>query len=291
MVDKINFSNHFKFNEHATAVNDRIAVVDFDDLEDVIIANPIFRENVHCFFLIENGSLKVEIGGFRKEVGAGYVISGVPGDIWIWDEHKDLKGKFIIFEASFPLAGLKGGFTLEPISYLNADSRYPFIRLSDKRFRRLVMLSDDMHECLRETPVHYDLLRSQMWEFIFYVEKEYIAQGKQLRSGRSANHVPEFINLVNKHFKTNHDSAFYADRLNITLNYLNKIVNETLGCNVRDYVMRRLISEAKILLRLTPTNVNEVAYALGFEDANYFIRLFKKSEGMTPGEYRKLGTL
>ncbi|PZQ82799.1 MAG: AraC family transcriptional regulator, partial [Flavobacterium johnsoniae] len=45
---------------------------------------------------------------------------------------------------------------------------------------------------------------------------------------------------------------------------------------------------AKALLSGQNIHVNEVSYELGFEDSNYFIRLFKKHEGITPKQYQKL---
>ncbi len=47
----------------------------------------------------------------------------------------------------------------------------------------------------------------------------------------------------------------------------------------------KLITAARLLL-LTDDYVNDIAYEVGFEDANYFIRVFKKSFGMTPRQYR-----
>ncbi|WZL80403.1 AraC family transcriptional regulator [Vallitaleaceae bacterium 9-2] len=47
----------------------------------------------------------------------------------------------------------------------------------------------------------------------------------------------------------------------------------------------RLTTAARLLL-VTDDNINDIAYEVGFEDANYFIRLFKKAFGMTPRQYR-----
>mgnify|MGYP002759608947 FL=1 len=49
-----------------------------------------------------------------------------------------------------------------------------------------------------------------------------------------------------------------------------------------------LISEAKNLLRLKEKGITEIAYELGFENASYFTRLFKKQTGMKPLEFRNM---
>ena len=54
------------------------------------------------------------------------------------------------------------------------------------------------------------------------------------------------------------------------------------------YVLSVRITRAKSLLRFTDMSIEEVGAASGMSDANYFARSFKKMEGMTPGEYRRL---
>jgi YesN/AraC family two-component response regulator len=53
-----------------------------------------------------------------------------------------------------------------------------------------------------------------------------------------------------------------------------------------EYILNEKIKHAKKLLKNPKIHVNEVSYATGFEDCNYFIRLFKKYEGVTPKQYQ-----
>ena len=50
----------------------------------------------------------------------------------------------------------------------------------------------------------------------------------------------------------------------------------------------RKVERAKELLRSTPDSVSAIASALGFLDVSYFVKLFKRFEGVTPLTYRKL---
>ncbi|MEG1229693.1 MAG: helix-turn-helix transcriptional regulator, partial [Flavobacterium sp.] len=61
-----------------------------------------------------------------------------------------------------------------------------------------------------------------------------------------------------------------------------------LGMSPIEYVLNEKIKYAKKLLRNPSIQINEVCYLSGFEDANYFIRLFKKHEGITPKQYQLL---
>ena len=61
-----------------------------------------------------------------------------------------------------------------------------------------------------------------------------------------------------------------------------------LGMSQIEYILNEKIKYAKKLLSNPNLQVNEVSYATGFEDCNYFIRLFKKYEGITPKQYQLL---
>ena len=49
-----------------------------------------------------------------------------------------------------------------------------------------------------------------------------------------------------------------------------------------------MITSAKQMLRFTDKTIEQIGCEVGFSDTNYFTRLFRKIEGITPGEYRKL---
>lgn len=55
-----------------------------------------------------------------------------------------------------------------------------------------------------------------------------------------------------------------------------------------DYLSSVRIDAAKELLKSTNLTVTEIAGKVGYEDLNYFIRTFKKTVGMSPGQYRQL---
>ncbi len=69
--------------------------------------------------------------------------------------------------------------------------------------------------------------------------------------------------------------------------YLTRIFKETYGITINHYILTKKISYAKRLLRFSKKSMEEIGEEAGFSDAQYFCRMFKKIEGMTPGEYRK----
>ncbi len=78
-----------------------------------------------------------------------------------------------------------------------------------------------------------------------------------------------------------------CDVFDISRSKLYNISNKTYGIGISDYIRNLRIDTSKELLIDTQYSVKEISERVGFADVNYFIRLFKKKEGITPHIYRK----
>lgn len=105
-------------------------------------------------------------------------------------------------------------------------------------------------------------------------------------AGTTLSH--RFRELLAKNIKKVHRVSEYATLLHVTPNHLNKMVRTATGRSPTKWIDEHLILEAKVLLCQTSLSVGEVSTAVGIEDPSYFSRLFKKYEGITPLDYRKM---
>lgn len=81
-----------------------------------------------------------------------------------------------------------------------------------------------------------------------------------------------------------------AARLGVNASYLSQQFNREVGKSLPEYVAGCRVAEAKKLLRATPPPpVGQVAAAVGFQDVNYFAKVFKKHTGQTPTAFRAGG--
>ena len=97
----------------------------------------------------------------------------------------------------------------------------------------------------------------------------------------------EFRDLLESNVRTNRAPSFYAERLNITVAYLNEAINAVWGTSVSRNIQDEIILQAKRKLVYTTASVKEIAQSLGFNDYSYFTRLFTKVAGVSPMLFRR----
>lgn len=68
--------------------------------------------------------------------------------------------------------------------------------------------------------------------------------------------------------------------------YFSRIFKEKIGKGFNEYKLHLKIVSAKQLLRKTKQTINQIAYKIGYQNPDSFMKMFKKSTGFTPSEYR-----
>jgi two-component system response regulator YesN len=77
-----------------------------------------------------------------------------------------------------------------------------------------------------------------------------------------------------------------AHQANLSATYFSRVFKNIAGVNFIKYVIERRIEKAKILLN-EGQKIFVVSESVGYNNQNYFSKLFKNVTGMTPGDYRK----
>ena len=81
--------------------------------------------------------------------------------------------------------------------------------------------------------------------------------------------------------------ALLGEKLRISPSYLSRLFKEKYGISILDSILQTRVGSAKEELRNTVKSVQQIAEENGFLSATVFIKAFKKTEGITPGAYRK----
>lgn len=98
----------------------------------------------------------------------------------------------------------------------------------------------------------------------------------------------QLMDYIETHLNENLSVKEICKKLFISKSKLYHLSQNAFGMGVSDYIRNRRLEEAKKLLCKTEKNIGLIAEETGFKDANYFTRVFKKSEGMLPSKYRKV---
>lgn len=75
--------------------------------------------------------------------------------------------------------------------------------------------------------------------------------------------------------------------VNLSSVYFSGLFKKEMGENFVDYLNRVRIDAAKVLLKDVRNNIGEIVEQCGFSDTRYFAKIFKRSVGITPSDYRK----
>ena len=79
-----------------------------------------------------------------------------------------------------------------------------------------------------------------------------------------------------------------AGKLSVTPQYLSKLFKEDTGFTFKEYLTELRIEESKNLLKAGELSIKDICFKVGYNDTSYFIRAFKKFEGITPKDYQRI---
>lgn len=101
-----------------------------------------------------------------------------------------------------------------------------------------------------------------------------------------SSHVYPAVHYIYHHRKEMISMHAMADLCHLSPSYFSRLFSREVGENFTDFVNRLKVGWAKEMLRSPDTSISNVSRSLGYRDTSYFIRVFKKFEGITPQAYK-----
>lgn len=208
-------------------------------------------------------------------------------------EDTNQTGMFCIFTQDFLFSG-KTGVSLDELPIFQ-PGQLPIFQLSEEEKKEVEYIFKKMHRELGGGYTYkYDLLRNLVLELIHYGQKLQPLSVLSTTQNASERIFSLFLELLERQFPLESSAQRlvlrspkdYADRLAVHVNHLNKVLKEMSGSTTTEIISKRLIQEAKILLKQTHWSVAEIAYTLGFDDLAHFSHYFKKQTSFTPLTFR-----
>ncbi len=99
--------------------------------------------------------------------------------------------------------------------------------------------------------------------------------------------IQEAVRYIRHHYTEDVSLLDLARHIDMSHSWLTKRFNQECGCSVPQYMLNVRMERAKEMLEKTNMRVFEVSDAIGFDNARYFVSVFKKAVGLTPSAYRE----
>ena len=94
--------------------------------------------------------------------------------------------------------------------------------------------------------------------------------------------------FLDEHYKEKLSLESVASHFFIDKHYLARLFKEQYGVTLVTYLQQVRITHAKRMLRFTDKSIEEIGLECGIGELNYFSRVFKKLEGVSPSEFRRV---
>ncbi|PVD53609.1 AraC family transcriptional regulator [Terrimonas sp.] len=262
----------------------------FGSLERILEHHP-FLEHPHkqLFYMLlfvekANGSVIIDNATIRLDEAK--VICIKPNSVFSLDINRTARGFAICFTESFFSLRYNNN-VLYQFSFLkkNAESYVRLTLKQTERWNNILQLMQE--ETSAEQKGVEKVLRSYLNILLYDLDRKFHKHAAAEKVNSKDEKIILFEKLLEENYTAQKTPSFYAKRLHITTNYLNKLCHDYRGVTGGELIRKRITIEAQRLLHYTSLSVAEVAYKLGFESPSYFITFFKKNTGTTPEYFRK----
>jgi AraC-like DNA-binding protein len=213
-----------------------------------------------------------------------------PGQVHLISREEDYHGYLLVFSKDFYSLGAYTPAGVTDFPLFDNHTQVPILNLREQEFETLLGLIGQLKkEYLANEDFSLEILRSYLHIFLLkcrVYHLHYHAEREKLHHPHYEQ-VRQFKAMVEAQFSKVHLVKDYADQLAVTPVSLNKHVKSITGTTASEFIIDRLVLEAKRLLMYTDLSNKEIAYRMSYDDPSYFSRIFKKKTGLTPTEFKE----
>jgi len=188
-----------------------------------------------------------------------------PGQVHAIHLHSSSTGYLLQFNQSF-----------DPSPLLHTAAQQNFYQLENT----LVVCTQIFEEFTHAKEKYEDVIKSLLHIFFIHLLRTQ-------KAPTTNDQLQTLQTLIATNITTHKQVADYATMLHLSPYQLNAITKSSLGKTCSALINDHIVLEAKRQLLATTNLVNEISWALGYEDVSYFIRFFKKHTGHTPESFRQ----
>jgi AraC family transcriptional activator of pobA len=238
------------------------------------------------FFTEGDGEQYIDFRKFCIKPGLIYFM--IPGQVHNWDFKTQPDGYIINFSATYFSSFLLEAEYLDRFNFFSGQQDLQVLHLSLATQLHITNIFEAiLKEGLNGGEANDDLVKTHLIQLFITVARFQRTLEPAITSGYNHVLVKNFQDLIEANYKHLKLPKQYASLLYITPNHLNAVCNDFLQISAGNLIRNRILLEAKRLLINLDLRIGEIADELNFTDQSYFIKFFKKHEGVTPEKFRK----
>lgn len=251
------------------------------------VIRPHRHGQLHQIVVIVEGQAEVLLDEQQHQCAAPVAVSIPPGAVHAFHFAPDTRGWVLTFSPKL-LEDQDYGQTVGHFAELLTGPCIIRFAAEAPQLQRLLGYLQDIRQ-ERDTR-HSGQLLVQQWLVrlvMMALERQQVELGlERQHSSQGLTLIRAFRDLVEQHYREHWRIEDYARLLNLPPARLNRLCRQWLDSNAKQLLLDRLLLEARRKLIYTRTNIEQIAYDLGFTDPAYFSRLFRLHQGCSPREYR-----
>lgn len=136
---------------------------------------------------------------------------------------------------------------------------------------------------LEEAPIEY--LRDE--RIMHRIVEAYCYYAGEFNGVRHSETVSKITDYIIFHINEELSLHQIADTFHFSAAYVNRILKKETGYTTVQYIKKNRVFLAKTLLHFGDLTIADVAVSVGYSDSNYFCRVFKQLEGISPMQFRR----
>lgn len=275
-----------------------VSVINYDDVKfnDIDTKGRKYVKSFYSVSLKKIQSGVMRYGRNSYDFQSGTLVFSSPGQVQELekDENYFVEGWGLHFHPDLILK-YNLGREIENYSFFSY-SVYEALHISDSEKKILSNLGKIItDEYNRNIDKHSQRLIVSNIELLLNYCTRFYERQFYTRTNLNQDYLSKFEQLIKKYYKKGNalelgipNIKYFADKLNLTPNYLSDLLRVETGKSTREHIHLFIVERAKNLLLNTSESISQIAFELGFDYPPHFTKIFKSKTGMTPAEYRSL---
>ena len=245
---------------------------------------PPIRSSIHCFIFVIDGETLITIGENSYCFKAGECAAIPVGQVFAVRYFDNCTGYMGGFNDEYLNCNNDGKNLLQSFSVLRRwGGNKVYFDTEQAKYIKDIFERLEAENTGRKSK---NIIRAYLTTLLAEIEEASLENDSEDMFHTENDICNKYIELVFNNNKLNIPLSEYAEKLNVSKNYLLKVVKRFTKKTPLAWIFEAVVLEAKVLLSQTTMTINEIAFHVGIDDPSYFSRLFKKQTGVTPQEYR-----